>query len=837
MLLNKKCVYLGVSLFSAMILGVMSSQTVKADTISSPTTSAPAASSTTSATPTTTSAPTSSTTSTTTTISTGTAAPATTSTVTPTTSSSTATTVTSAKTGSPATSAPVSTASVPVTSGTTTGSSAVTTPATSSTAPVTTGTSTTSSTTASTPATSGTTTTSSTVTTPATSSTAPVTTGTSTTSSTTAPASTGSTPATSGTTTTTPASSTSTSATSGTTTATTTTTGTTTSPYAIPSNVTNDTVITFTDPNLESAVKFALNIPYTSNLTVGDVRSYTGQYLLVSMDYYELAHPNGPTSTSIPGSYISDEDSTPIESLNGMQYLTLLPAKSTVGVQVLLASDTNANPDLTPLNGIPLASLDLAGNFSDSTAKEIDVSQVSKLDLSVAGTLDFEGSTDTNGINQAQLNELAPTINQFANNGQGLDLIEFDNSSISDFSPLKGTETGKNVMIDAVSNTVTDPTPVYAVDGQPISFTAPKLLDPSGIDLAPQYTYSGSTTSADLKNGNLTSVGGDDFTLNNADPTAKTLSYGNYGYHNGFTKGSMIQENLGNTYFENATTVNQPLIWQAAPTVTVNYVDSTGAPIMVNGAPLTKTISGTTIGSAFDLTTDSDVSGYKLTSPATLLKGAYTQDPQTITLAYSSVPKTSTDSDTTKPIVKPAPNPKHPATSNNHEKVAIHDLTNDPDLTDINVHGTTIINGKPFYLLDDGEFIEANDYDAVASTKTGILITHDVALNLVDDKGQPTSEKLASSTKWKYNKIVAINGQAYYQLARDGYLAVDSATTFTPSVDQSKIHLSVKTAVYNSQGKKLTLTLAAGSNWRTDGYITVNGIKMYRVATNEYVPE
>lgn len=595
---------------------------------------------------------------------------------------------------------------------------------------------------------------------------------------------------------------------------------------------------------MESAVKFALKVPYTSDLTVGDIRSYTGGYLLVSMNSYELAHPNGPTSSPVPGAYLADEDSTPIESLDGMQYLTLLPTKSTVGVQVNLASDPKSNPDLTPLEGIKLASLDLAGNFSDSTAKEIDVSQISNLDLSVAGTLDLEGNTDNNGINQAELDEVAPTINKFANNGQGFNMIEFDNSSISDFSPLKGTETGKSVMIDAVSNTITDPTPVYAVDGQPISFTAPKLLDPSGVDLAPQYSYSGSTTSADLKNGNLTSAGGDNFTLTNADPTAKTLSYGNYGFHNGFTKGSMIQENVGNTYFESATTVNQPLIWQAHPTVTVEYVDTTGAPIMKKGAPLTQTLSGTTIGSAFDLTTDSKVAGYKLTSPATLLKGAYTQDPQTITLTYSKVvkhhkkPVSESTTPDMKPSVKPAKKPalkiKHPAPA--REEVAIHTLTNDPDLTEIGVHGTTVINGKPFYLLDDGEFVEANDYDAVASTKTGILITHAIPLKLFDDKGMPVSEKLYPSTKWKYDRLVAIDGQAYYRLASDKYLAVDSATVFTPAAAKAKVHLSVKTAVYDSQGKKLRLTLPAGSTWRTDGCIMVDGVKMYRVATNEYVP-
>lgn len=598
--------------------------------------------------------------------------------------------------------------------------------------------------------------------------------------------------------------------------------------YAIPSNVTDTTVVNFTDPNLEYAVKNAMNIPYNSNLTIGDIKNYTSNYLQVSMDTYDLAHPDGPTSTGKPGAYISDANSTPIESLNGMQYLQLLPTKTGIGFQALLASDPSANTDLTPLDNLNLTSFDLSGDFSDPSAKEIDTSQISKLNLSKSSSLDLEGSATGNGIDQQELNELAPTINAYANNGQGFNMIELDNSSISDFSPLKGTETGKSVMIDAVSNTLNDPTSAYAVYGQPITFTAPKLLDPNGTDITNKYTYSPTVQKIDNKDDNLINVPGtDNFTLNNADQTAKTLSYGNFGFNNGYASDSAVREQLGNTYFEVATTVNQPLIWQTNPTVTINYLDSTGKPITANGVALTKTINGSTIGSAYDLTGNSQVAGYTLTSPTTLLKGTYTEAPQTINLTYKAIPESSSETPTT-PVI--------PSTS---QQIKIYDVTGNSTasayLSDIGVHGTTTINGKKFYLLGDGEFVEANDYDAVTSKTMGVVRTFGTTVDLVDASGHPITAKLSPNTEWKYDKIVAIHGKGYYEVATNEFLPIDRAVAFTPTTAKTNVTLSTKATVYDSQGHKLTTALASGSTWRTDGCAIINGVKMYRVATDEYI--
>lgn len=41
--------------------------------------------------------------------------------------------------------------------------------------------------------------------------------------------------------------------------------------------------------------------------------------------------------------------------------------------------------------------------------------------------------------------------------------------------------------------------------------------------------------------------------------------------------------------------------------------------------------------------------------------------------------------------------------------------------------------------------------------------------------------------------------------------------------------------MYDSTGQLLNRTLPGGSVWATDGYAMINGEKMYRVATNEWI--
>ena len=784
MLLNKKCIYLGVSLFSAMILGSMSNQTVKADTTSDST----------------------GTSSTQTASSTATPSTSTTSYVAPTgtvvTTQPTGTTPTVASVSLP-TSSDSTTSTVPLTTTVipTTRSTSVTSTSTANlTAPTDTSTSGTASTTATAPTSTSTT---------GTTTTAPASTSTTSTAAT-APTST----STTSTATTAPAT---TSTTGTTTTAATTTPGTTATttpepdPYALPSNLTDSSIVTFTDPAISSVVKSALGLQQTANVTVGDIKNYNQEVLDLDVNDYKL-----PTGVS-----------NQIESLNGLQYLTLLPSGTVVYADFNMASDSTADPDLTPLKGVNLNALGLTGNFSDPKAPEIDPTQISELNLNNCVYLGFHGDgivATNDGITNAQLVAMAPTLIKYSQNGQS-DSLYFGNSSITDFTPLKPILSnpevpGKGFYLSSGNMTIYDPTPIYAVKGQPLTFTAEPNTGLDGEDLAATYHYSATAPADDQVDDNITYLGND---------TYIDKSYPN-----------------GTTFIYWGTTV-EPIVWQDYPNVTVEYVDQNDNPIMNNGQSMVRTIDGAKIGDSYDLTPYSTVAGYTMTgTSSTVLQGKYTQAPQVVILTYKENPVVTpptTPSTSTTPAVAPTDivNDVVDVTPQKTSPVQVYDDSGQivpntrVSLADTTIQESALINGKRYYMIGTDEWVPASDYDSY-KPETGVVRTFGADTELVDSAGKPIDSQLSPNTEWKYNKVITIKGKKYYEVATNEYLAADSAVQFTPVKAGTAITTKIAATVYNSEGQILTTKLPAGSSWKTDGSAVINGIPMCRIATDEWIP-
>lgn len=770
---NKKYVYLGATLFSAMLLTSLSNQTVKAAVTAGTSTS----STTSEASPST----------------------ATTALKSVTTATPAVSTMTSSTTTAPTT--VTATTTVPVTVATT--STTATTPASTTTAPATTSTSAT------------TTTTTSTAATPSTNTAATTTTSTSSTAGITLPGSTipTTTPTAPGTT-------------AGTTTPTTATID-----YSIPANTTNDTVVNFTDPTLAALVKAGLGLKPTDNITVGDIKGYTKA---VTLEVNEQTYMASNPATA----QLTQSQYTPIESLDGIQYLKLLPSDM-IDLRVRLGSDSKANTDLTPLYGIKFNNLSLVGNFSNPNAKEIDVNQITKLEVPSYGGVGLHGDQDYNGINNAELKTLAPWIIAYSNNGQQYDYFGMDSNSVTDYSPLKDVNRTANLNISVTGGSYNS-TPIYAVKGQPIKFTAQPFTGLDGEDLASSYYFSTSVPASTAKIYNLKNLGDDKYELDGADPSATILTYGNAGLNANYNPTTSL-DGITLKYYNKSVFISnfmngQPIIWQDHPNVTINYVDSTGKSLM------TRTVNGTNIGDAFDLTGDTAVAGYKLTSPTTGLKGAYTQNPQVITLTYAKIPKKpSSSSSSSTPTKKPVPT-KVPDKTAAGEKVIFHYISDNPigveaALAHIGVKATATIHGKLFYLLGSGEVVKASDYDFVKDATSGIVRTFGTAVTPVNAYGEPLTRSLLANTEWKYSNIVTIKGASYYQVATDEFIPVAKSLAFTPAAKATVVHVTEKALIYDSQGKSTGKTLPSGSAWKTDGCAVINGVTMYRVSTDGWVSE
>lgn len=612
-------------------------------------------------------------------------------------------------------------------------------------------------------------------------------------------------------------------------------TNTTTTPsksYALPSNLTSDSVVNFADPTLAGLVKRGLGLKPTDNITVGDIENFPK--LTQTLTINQMTAPENVN--------LDESQYTPIESLDGMQYLKLLP-HDMIDLTVRLGSDAKADPDLTPLDGIDLNGLFLIGNFSNPSAKEISATQISQLNVPKYGSVAFDGDNGYNGIDNQDLKTIAPWVIKYTYNGQSQGSLMMNGNSISDFSPLKGVNTANDFEFNDTGG-VFSSTPIYAVEGQPITFTSQPDIGIDGEDIASGYHFSNTVASSDLADDNLKNLGNDQYQLVNATPGATTLTYGDAGFTYGYNPDAITMKTYGTDPFINITIHGQPIKWQAHPNVTINYVDGTGKSI---AAP--KLVNGVTIGDNFDMTADSAINGYTITSPKSALVGKFTQDPQTITLTYkanpvapkipSSTGSTSTTNSTssnentaTKPVITPE-NPK------SRMAITIKDIaTNgsrvDTQLAATGVKGMTTINGELFYLVGYGQLVAADDYDATQPV-SGIARTFNSTVTLVDASGQPITRTLAANTAWRYSKIVTIKGVAYYQVATNEFLPVDSSVAFTPVKTKTIIQTASKALLYNSQGVSLQASLPAQTKWQTDGCAMINGVKMYRVASDEWV--
>lgn len=808
MTINKKYMYLGTTLFSVLVLTSMSAKTVKADTTTDSTATAQNTGTTdatektaitdstttpmakTSMISTSATTPTSATSSSTTPTSFTTASSTTPSTTTSTTTTSTA----SSTLTSPTT---TSTATTPTESTTPTTSTATTTPSTTTTSPTTSTTTVTST----------------------------VTTGSGTTSTTTTPTTSPTTTTTGTTTTTSPTTGTSTTPTTDTTTITgTVNNGTLT--YEIPSDVTDDTVVQFSDSLLGDIVKKQLGLTTAQDITVGSIKGFKQPIFNVDEATYEMHLNNLPT--------YSTQQATPIESLNGMQYLQLLPSTTQVYLGFRLASDDKANTDLTPLDKLNLNKFSVVGNFGNTSAKQIDVGQLTKLNISgnnsLVGLYGDNEKLSHSGVTNEQFKQIGPWYAAITNKYSDA-LMSMTNASVTDFSPLDSVSRTSEASLFDVQSEMTD-SPVYAVHNQPITFKPSSNIGIDGDDLAATYSYSPSAASDDLVSGNIVYNPTDGtYTLADPDQSATELKYGDIGYT--ANTQDYVRKFYGNFEFRYYGMTTRPLIWQDHPTVTIYYQNSAGQPMLNDdGSPMTKTFSGNLIGDSFDFTTDSAVDGYTLTSPTTMLQGKYTQAPQEIYLQYTRNATTGGGGTTTIP---PIETPQQDEPADNRIEVEVNYVTPDSPEAQMGVKATTMINGVEFYMTGYGNWIAADTYNGVKEDSEGIVRTTSTNVTLYDSKGQPISRQLSLDTAWKYSGIVTINGKDYYQVASDEFLPYNSGLEFNSMGATANVTVSEITPLYDSNGQLLNRTLPNSSTWVTDGYAMINGEKMYRVATNEWI--
>src|SRR5699024_11521248 len=97
---------------------------------------------------------------------------------------------------------------------------------------------------------------------------------------------------------------------------------------------------------------------------------------------------------------------------------------------------------------------------------------------------------------------------------------------------------------------------------------------------------------------------------------------------------------------------------------------------------------------------------------------------------------------------------------------------------------------------------------------------------------------LQPNTSWFSDRTTyVINGDKYYRVATNEFVSAKDVYIYQPTNMVVKTHTdSPSKNLYTAKGELITnRSLVADSNWLVDSIVYIEGIKYYRVATNEFV--
>ncbi len=113
-----------------------------------------------------------------------------------------------------------------------------------------------------------------------------------------------------------------------------------------------------------------------------------------------------------------------------------------------------------------------------------------------------------------------------------------------------------------------------------------------------------------------------------------------------------------------------------------------------------------------------------------------------------------------------------------------------------------------------------------------------------------TSRLLGANSDWKTANKLVLNGKAYYQVATTEWVPADKVTVVSQTNENTDTNSTAEktdrktvttkdvdyTPLYDGNGKQVSNRgLGKSSAWATDQMQTINNVKYYRVATNEWL--
>jgi hypothetical protein len=150
--------------------------------------------------------------------------------------------------------------------------------------------------------------------------------------------------------------------------------------------------------------------------------------------------------------------------------------------------------------------------------------------------------------------------------------------------------------------------------------------------------------------------------------------------------------------------------------------------------------------------------------------------------------------------------------------------------------------------------VTKNAADGIMPIKGVVRVNVELA-HLYDKDGKVLSRSLSNQTRWQTNNKMVLNGVTYYQVSTTEWLKAsdiivenekgseDANTDTNTNKDATKADRSVVETknsglahLYDDNGELIaSRSLSPNTRWATDLMKTTNGVKMYRVATHEWL--
>ncbi|WP_125591250.1 SLAP domain-containing protein [Companilactobacillus jidongensis] len=144
------------------------------------------------------------------------------------------------------------------------------------------------------------------------------------------------------------------------------------------------------------------------------------------------------------------------------------------------------------------------------------------------------------------------------------------------------------------------------------------------------------------------------------------------------------------------------------------------------------------------------------------------------------------------------------------------------------------LDGVMYYRVSTNEFAKSSDvYVYIAQDPTFVRVYNNENGDLINYADSALNRSLKPSSEWRTDRIAIIDGQDYYRVATNEFVPVGEVYEY--SYSDINVTTDSVTPVYDERGVKLNVTLPANATYKVDRVVTINGVKYYRVATNQFI--